>query len=134
MTLKVAGAIYLLYLAWQVLAAEPLSLADNAAHRPDIAWSYRRGIIMNITNPKVSLFFLAFLPQFVTPEANAVALQIFALGGLFILATIFVFGTIAIMAAVISASLISSARWQKNLNRLAALVFVLLATHLIFTA
>ena len=61
--LRVAGAAYLLWLAWQMWRATSLP-AGNA--RPPLRnWQYyRRGIIMNVTNPKVTLFFLAFLPQF----------------------------------------------------------------------
>ena len=52
---------------------------------------YRRGVIMNITNPKVTLFFLAFLPQFCAPERGSVALQVMELGLLFMLAAFIVF-------------------------------------------
>ena len=63
--LRLAGAAYLLYLAWQALRAAPGEPVPGTAARPRGWQLYRRGIIMNVTNPKVSLFFLALLPQFV---------------------------------------------------------------------
>ncbi len=68
---KVAGAIYLLYLAWQSLREKEGSDAAATAGRSRSFFAlYRRGIWMNLLNPKVSLFFLAFLSQFVSPEAR----------------------------------------------------------------
>ena len=74
--LKTAGALYLLYLAWQAFRASGDAPAVPAQSPLSRAALYRRGVIMNLTNPKVSLFFLAFLPQFVVPEAGSVQLQI----------------------------------------------------------
>ena len=128
--LKFAGAAYLLYLAWGIFRAPPASLDTRAVSGPT-GWAlYRRGIIMNITNPKVSIFFLAFLPQFPDPSRGSVALQIICLGGLFILATILVFGAVAITAGRLRAWLMRSARTQLWINRLAGAVFVGLALRL----
>ena len=128
--LKFVGAGYLLYLAWQAFRAS----AEKIEGRPDGPvnhWQlYRRGIIMNITNPKVSLFFLAFLPQFADPSRGPVALQILLLGGLFIVATILIFGGIALLAGTLGEWLNRSARVQKILNRVAGAVFVGLALKL----
>ena len=61
---------------------------------------FRRGIIMNVTNPKVAIFFLAFLPQFTDPNRGSVALQLITLGLIFIIAVIIVFGSIAFLAGI----------------------------------
>ena len=129
--LKTVGAAYLLYLAWQAVTAGAMSPNARDVHRPSFGWSYRRGIIMNITNPKVSLFFLAFLPQFLNPDPDSVSAQVALLGGLFILATILVFGSMALLADKVSTVLRRSAIFQKSLNCLAALIFVGLALHLL---
>jgi len=129
--LKTMGAVYLLYLAWQAFTASPVSGNNGTEHRPSLIWSYRRGMIMNITNPKVSLFFLAFLPQFVVVEAGQVTGQIILLGSLFIVATILIFGSMALLAARVSGFLRRSPLFEKNIHRIAGIVFIGLAFHLL---
>ena len=133
--LKLAGAGYLLYLAWQAFRApaSAIVVSSESAAGPDGARLYRRGIIMNLTNPKVSIFFLAFLPRFVDPARGGVALQMIALGATFILATILVFGGIAIAAGALGKWLQRSARTQIVMNRVAGAIFVALALRLLAT-
>ena len=126
--LKWAGALYLLYLAWQAWRAPVGVLATQAPL--DAGGLYRRGIIMNVTNPKVSIFFLALLPQFVTAERGSVAMQVLWLGFIFMLATLLVFGAIALAAGSLGQALARSERAQQALNRCAALVFAALALRL----
>lgn len=128
--LKFAGAAYLLYLAWGIFRAPITSVATSTVSGPGWTELYRRGIIMNITNPKVSIFFLAFLPQFADPARGSVALQIIGLGGLFILATLLVFGGIALAAGRLRIWLMQSERIQRWINRLAGAMFVGLALRL----
>jgi len=126
--LKWAGALYLLLLAWQAWNA-PFG-APTAQPVPDAGGLYRRGIIMNVTNPKVSIFFLAFLPQFVAAERGSVVVQVMWLGFIFMLATLLVFGAIALTAGSLGQMLLRSARAQQWLNRCAALIFAALALRL----
>lgn len=128
--LKFSGAGYLLYFAWQTFTAKAAGLSGELRCGPGRGELYRRGIIMNITNPKVSIFFLAFLPQFADPTRGSVAMQIILLGGLFIVATILVFGIVAITAGSLRKWLLRSDRAQVALNRLAGIVFVGLAAKL----
>ncbi len=131
--LKYIGAGYLVYLAWQAFRAKATKLSDQS-NGPTGFWKlYRRGIIMNITNPKVSIFFLAFLPQFADPTRGPVAVQILLLGGLFIIATILVFGSIALLAGTIGQWLSGSDRIQGVLNKLAGAIFLSLAIKLATT-
>ncbi|AZX41876.1 IS481 family transposase [Bordetella pertussis] len=121
---------YLAYLAWQVLRAPA---GGGGGQRPEpLARGalYRRGIIMNLTNPKVLLFFFAFLPQFTRPEAGPMGWQIVELGAVFMLATLLVFGAIAVFSGGFGRLLQRSARAQRWLNRLAGLVFIGLALRL----
>lgn len=128
--LKFMGAAYLLYLAWQAFRAGPSAGAQADATGLSRGALYRRGIVMNLTNPKVSLFFLAFLPQFAEPSRGSMVLQFVQLGGVFITATILVFGFISILAGGLGEKFRNSAFAQKAVNRAAALIFVGLAVKL----
>jgi threonine/homoserine/homoserine lactone efflux protein len=131
--LKVIGASYLLFLAWQAFRATGETDSDDKV--PDIEFGklYQRGIIMNLTNPKVSIFFLAFLPQFVEPNRGMVIIQFIILGGLFIIATILIFGLLSLLAGAIGNSLKKSTRAQKWLNWMAGIIFIGLALKLLFS-
>ena len=131
--LKMAGAGYLLYLAWQAFRASATKIQGKGSGEIRLVKLYGRGIIMNITNPKVSIFFLAFLPQFADPERGPVWLQILMLGGLFIFSTILVFGGIAMLAGTIGQWVNRSDRAQKIMNRVAGTVFIGLALKLAAT-
>ncbi|NYT84509.1 LysE family translocator [Pollutimonas harenae] len=128
--LKLMGALYLLYLAWGAFRAQ--GRARNTAGAPKLTTPalFRRGIIMNLTNPKVSLFFLAFLPQFTSPARGSVALQTLSLGGLFMLATLLVFGALAWFSGTLGERLQQSHTLQRLLNRFAGIVFLGLAVKL----
>lgn len=131
--LKYAGAGYLLYLAWQAWRV-PGATLHAATHNEQQRWKlYWRGIIMNITNPKVSIFFLAFLPQFADPARGPIWLQILLLGGLFIIATLLVFGAIALLAGGLGQWLNHSPRAQPIMNKIAGTVFLGLALKLATT-
>lgn len=131
--LKVAGAAYLLYLAWGTwhAGAATVSSPHAASTPPTLAALYRRGIIMNLSNPKVALFFLAFLPQFTQADRGALPLQLLWLGLLFILVAWVIFSLIALAAARIARRLRDSPGTQSLLHRLAALVFIGLALRLV---
>lgn len=133
LVVKLAGAAYLLYLAWGALRAG--ASGTNVGRSPrQTGWQlYRRGIIMSLTNPKVSIFFLAFLPQFASPARGSVGLQMLMLGVLFMLAALLVFSLIAIFAGAIGERLQRSPGVQIWLNRLAGLVFIGLALKLLTT-
>jgi threonine/homoserine/homoserine lactone efflux protein len=128
--LKFAGAAYLLYLAWQAFRvgtdSGPATVADHL--KPGVL--YRRGIIMNITNPKVSIFFLAFLPQFVEPAKGQLSVQFLTLGAVFIIATLIIFGAISLLAGVFGEHFRRSAFAHKLLNRAAGGIFAALAIKL----
>jgi threonine/homoserine/homoserine lactone efflux protein len=129
--LKVVGAGYLLYLAWQICRATPEQVRMQVNQQKSLGALYRRGIIMNVTNPKVSIFFLAFLPQFTDPQRGTISLQMVVLGGIFIMATILVFGTVAMVGGVLGDWLNRSPRAQKIINRVAGGVFLALAVKLV---
>ncbi len=131
--LKLAGAAYLLYLAWGAWHAPVGNMGGETLTPVQPGRMYMRGVLMNLSNPKVAIFFLAFLPQFVQPDAGPVAAQVAWLGLLFIVATLLVFGGFAWFASLIGGWLRGSTRAQQVLNRLAAAVFADLALRLAFS-
>ena len=131
--LKLIGAGYLLYLAWQSFRASATEISKKDGGDQSFGRLYRRGIIMNITNPKVSIFFLAFLPQFADPGRGSLTLQLVMLGAIFIAATILIFGGIALAAGAVGDWLSRSDRAQVIMNRFAGTIFVLLALKLATT-
>jgi len=128
--LKLCGAGYLLWLARQAWRASSTSIRRAAEDRLSGWQLYRRGILMNITNPKVSIFFLAFLPQFADPTRGPLTQQLLLLGAIFIGATILIFGGIALLAGMLGAWLTRSPGLQRIMNRLTATIFVGLALKL----
>jgi threonine/homoserine/homoserine lactone efflux protein len=80
--IKYAGAVYLIYLGVRTLLRRPKPLDEQIGVRSaDGLWKvYREGILVNVLNPKVALFFLAFLPQFIDPSAGPAAMQVVILG------------------------------------------------------
>ena len=129
--LKVIGACYLLYLAWLSVQNKELNLGGTDKNSTNRSY-YFTGVIMNLTNPKVALFFLVFLPQFVNTSNDNVTIQIFLLGLLFILSAFCVFTSIAYLASFLEDILKKSKTVNKNLNILAALVYFALAINLFF--
>lgn len=128
--LKVIGALYLAYLAWQAFHASANTIETPGSNLRTSGALYRRGIIMNITNPKVTIFFLAFLPQFASPEHGQIAPQIFLLGAIFICVALVIFSAIALLAGVLGDWLHNSPKAQVYLNWVTGTVFGLLALKL----
>jgi len=129
-SLKMIGAGYLIFLSFQAFRASSQKMEGKSDTRLSRGQLYRRGIIMNVTNPKVSIFFLAFLPQFADPAKGHLSLQLILLGGVFIIATLLIFGSISLLAGAIGEWLSGSVKAQKMLNRIAGAVFFLLALRL----
>jgi len=132
--LKIIGGLYLLYLAVQAFKASNDKIEGNNAPQLTYRQLYVRGIVMNISNPKVAIFFLAFLPQFTQPQQGDIAGQLLLLGGVFIMATLLVFSCIAIMAGSVSHALKNSPHAQSVLHKTAGVIFLLLALKLLFTS
>jgi len=129
-TLKYIGAAYLLYLAWQAFRASAVTGQQEQVPVLSRGNLYRRGIVMNLTNPKVSLFFMAFLPQFANPRYGSMTAQFVQLGAVFILATLLVFSVISLLAGGFGDRLRNSSLAQKTVNRIASLLFIGLAVKL----
>jgi threonine/homoserine/homoserine lactone efflux protein len=132
LTIKIAGALYLLFLAFKAFRAGAKSAHLKNLPPVSIKRVFAEGALTNLLNPKVALFILAFLPQFVDPHRGSVALQILFLGTLFNIGGTTVLVVVAISAGAAAGMLRESAQFGKWLNRFSGLVFVGLALRLAF--
>jgi len=129
-TVKFAGVIYLLYLAWSALSSSGALAIAPSRHR-DTDWRIaRRGALINILNPKLSIFFLALLPPFLSGNAVSATQEMIALGGVFMAMTFAVFVIYGIFAAAARDHLLQSERAMLWLSRGFAAVFAALAGRL----
>jgi len=131
--IQYAGAAYLLYLAWRILRERGGGPEAAADHAPVGSWAlYRRGFLMNVLNPKVAIFFLAFLPQFARPElAMPVWLQMVVMGFVFMAQALVIFTTFALFAGMLG-EMIARRPWlQRLFDWLTAGVFVAVAAALL---
>ena len=131
--LKIVGACYLIYLGWLSLQSKELNISGTGKDNSNRSY-YITGVIMNLTNPKVALFFLVFLPQFVNISKGSVTIQVVLLGLLFILSALCVFSSIAFLGSYLEGYLKKSSSVNKNINKLAALVYFALAINLFFVS
>lgn len=128
--LKVVGAVYLLYLAWMSFKAAASKIPVSEQPRLSRLSLYKRGILMSSTNPKLAIFFMAFLPQFADPAGGSLSLQLLLLGGVFILVGFTVMSLIALLSGSLSHWLKNSELGQSVINKLAGVVFLGLALKL----
>jgi threonine/homoserine/homoserine lactone efflux protein len=127
---KFAGVAYLLYLAWQALKSDG-AMAVRADRKADGLWRIaRRGALINILNPKLSIFFLALLPPFLSGSAASATAEMIILGAVFMVLTFAVFILYGLFAARARDWLLSSERVMQWLNRSFAAIFAALAGRL----
>ena len=134
-TLKVSGGLYLLFLAWQAWRSdEEISLGN--VDRSDLRKLYVKGITMNLLNPKVTLFFLAFLPQFIptATERGLTPVQwAYFLGGVFLVQALLIFSTVSYISGRWAARFWEHEGYQNTIKWGQIIVFVTISAHLLFT-
>jgi threonine/homoserine/homoserine lactone efflux protein len=124
MAVKYAGVAYLLYLAWQTLKdSGPLELKADKSNRKSMMATVRTGFLINILNPKLTVFFLAFLPQFVSPQAANPTLDMALLGGVFMAMTFAVFIVYGMFAALVGEKVLRSDTVMLWMRRAVATAF-----------
>ncbi len=122
---KYVGATYLIYIAYQAFKhrneAFDLNVQNSSSELKKL---YMKGFIMNILNPKVSIFFLAFLPQFVNTQSGNIPMQMIILGVIFMIMTVVVFSSIGVSANMLSLKLLEKPSIIKYMNLLTSFVLV----------
>ncbi|WP_437680992.1 LysE family translocator [Sorangium sp. So ce131] len=130
---KYAGAAYLVYIGVRALlspadpSAAPSSSSLAAPPRDGVLW---RAVVTSVLNPKVALFFLAFVPQFVSADRGPIALQFLLLGTTFCITGTLVNGLVGILAGSLRGVLERRTRWARTLDRATGAVFILLGVRL----
>ena len=132
--LTFVGAAYLLYLAWGAFRARPEPLTiPGAADAYDRGALYRRGLIMNALNPKVLLFFLALLPQFVDPAASlSPSAQLAVLGATFSVQAFCCFSLVAFCAGKIRDRILGIRHFSLIMSRVEGGILTVIAAGLLF--
>ncbi|MET7570039.1 LysE family translocator [Streptomyces sp. NPDC005492] len=131
---KYAGVVYLLYMAWATVRdKEAITVEEDTAPR-SAGRVIARGVLINVLNPKLTIFFLAFLPQFVSPDEPHSTVRMLALSGVFMLATFVVFAGYGILAASVRSHVTSRPGVMTWLRRSFAGSFVALGAKLALTA
>ncbi|MFC9126820.1 LysE family translocator [Streptomyces sp. NPDC057099] len=132
--LKYAGVAYLLYMAWATVRDKDAIAVEEGAAPDSARQVIVRAVLINILNPKLTIFFFAFLPQFVSPHEPHALTRMLALSGVFMLATFLVFAAYGVLAASVRSHVTSRPRVMAWLRRGFAGSFVALGAKLAFTA
>ncbi len=130
-TIKIFGACYLLYLGWKVYRSDARLALDTKAPKKSYRELFIQGVIMNLVNPKVLIFFLAFFPAFLWDETGNTVVQFYILGLTFMLISFLVFSSIALLAGGISSYLLTHKNTGFVLKWLQILVFTGIAVYIL---
>jgi threonine/homoserine/homoserine lactone efflux protein len=131
-TVKYLGVAYLLYMAWQALREQGALKVDDKVDARSAREVIVTGILINILNPKLSIFFVAFLPQFIAADEAAPLRQMLLLSVIFMLMTFAVFAVYALLAAAVRDQVVTRPRVMTWLRRTFAAAFAALGARLAF--
>ena len=130
---RLAGAAYLLYLAWQAFTSkEELIAVKDGSHSLPFRTLFGQGMLTNLLNPKVALFFLALFPQFIDPTAGSVGIQIMVLATILNTTGLLVNGVVILVADRAGTLITTSKRANKIARYFTGVVFTGLAARLAF--
>ena len=131
--LKIIGACYLLFLAYKVYRSNAHVDLKNKVSKKTYLQLFKQGVIMNLINPKVLIFFLAFFPGFLWDEFQNTIYQFFVLGIVFMTISFVVFSSLAILAGYISAALNKNKNISILLKWIQVIVFIGIAVFILIT-
>ena len=131
--LKVVGSLYLLYLAWSMWQDTGTLKFDRTTKKTNAFQIVLKGVLINILNPKLTLFFFAFLPLFISPDEASPTQQMLGLSAVFMLMTLVIFAVYGILASAISTYLINSPKAIRRMQRSFAVIFAALAAELVLS-
>jgi len=130
--IKLLGALYLLFLAYKVLKSDgQLHLESDVTPKKSLKGLFVQGFFMNVLNPKVTIFFLAFFPGFLFSGTMATEIQFFVLGGIFMIVSFIIFAAIALLAGQIKTYTLQHKNSGLVLKWIQVLVFVGIAVYIL---
>ena len=133
-SIKLFGALYLFYLAYKVFkSSSTLDLNSGNIPKKSLSQLFKQGFIMNVLNPKVSMFFLAFFPAFLFSDTYNRVVQFYVLGLLFMATSFIVFSLIAILSGSISEYLKNQSNLGVFLKWLQIIVFIGIGVFILFS-
>ena len=126
--IKLFGAVYLLYLAYKVYKSDAnIILSSENVAKKTTTQLFKQGFIMNVLNPKVSIFFLALFPGFLFSDSISTVLQFYVLGLIFMTVSLIIFSAIAILAGTISEQIKENKKIGFYLKWMQIVVFIVIA-------
>jgi threonine/homoserine/homoserine lactone efflux protein len=130
--IKIFGAIYLLYLSFKIYKSNAvIAFSEDNTLKKTIKQLFKEGFIMNVLNPKVSIFFLAFFPGFLFSTTLNTVFQFYVLGGVFMFVSLIIFSAIAILAGSISEKIKRNKKIGYYLKWTQIVVFILIAIFIL---
>ena len=130
--IKYIGVFYLLYISYETYKSE-ISNFYLEENKDKIQNNFKKGVLMNLLNPKVFLFFMLFFPNFIYSETISFKFQILSLGLIFIVTTFIVFGLIILFSNFIHKKFSSNNEFKIFAKYFSILVLLLIALLILFT-
>ena len=133
-SIKLFGAFYLFYLAYMTYkSSAAINLEESNISQKTLFKFYKQGFIMNVLNPKVAIFFLAFFPGFIDESKTNITFQIYVLGFLFMISAFLVFSFVSLVADKLTAFLRGNTRFEAFLHWFQIVVFVAIGIFILFS-
>ncbi|RXP57038.1 LysE family translocator [Lutibacter sp. HS1-25] len=132
-TIQLFGALYLIYLAFITYKSTDEVLLNTPVKKENLFKLFKQGFIMNVLNPKVTIFFLAFFPGFLYSNTQNTVVQFYVLGGLFMLQALLVFVTVSMLAGYFAKYLKTHPKFNTNIKWFKIVVFVGIAIFILFS-
>jgi len=131
--LKLLGAGYMLYLAYNVLKSTDVINTNAQTESKSVQALFKQGFIMNVINPKVSIFFMAFFPAFLFSETHSLVVQFYTLGFLFMTTSFLIFSMLVFFSSSLGLALKSNNRFGTVLKWAQITVFLGITIFILFT-
>jgi len=130
--IKIFGALYLFYLAYTVYKSNAdFDFSTSEAPKKSLKALFIQGFFMNVLNPKVTIFFLAFFPGFLFSDSLSTVVQFYVLGGIFMVISFLIFSTIALLAGNIKTYTLNHSKSVLMFKWLQILVFIGIAVFIL---